>query len=155
MKSTLEQVGVVSRFVAYTFDLEQRLHSSGRSEVGVRIIKTLTSLVVLIVAAVAIIALWQAPFLLAVVLVLLAYVKHVLFPLKWELIWFLVIAGMGAYAESLIIRTGGAWTYANSQFGGIPIWLPAIWGLAATSLLTAYSAVTEGNWAQPPFLPQL
>lgn len=150
MKSPFGQVTAMSRFVTYTFDLEQRLNSSVGSEVGVRIIKTLTPLVILIVAAAAIIALWKMPFLLAAALVLLAWVKHMLFPLKWELIWFLVIAGMGAYAESLIIRTSGVWTYTNPQFWGIPIWLPMIWGLAATGVLTAYSAVTEAIKAPPP-----
>lgn len=149
MKSAFGQVGAVSKFVACTFNLAQRLHSSGGSGVGVRIVKTLTPLVILVMAAVAIISLWKAPFLLAAVLCLLAVVKHILFPLKWELIWFLVVAALGANAEALIIRAGGVWTYANSQFWGIPVWLPAIWGLAATSVLTAYSAVTEGLDAPP------
>lgn len=94
-------------------------------------------------AALAISALWQFPYVLGVLLVAIAFVKHKLFPIKLEVLWFVGVAALGAYAEALIIDMSGAWTYANWQFAQIPVWLPAIWGLVGISLMTAYAAVTE------------
>lgn len=144
MNAAFKQMGVVSKLASFTLDLERRVYKPDESDVGIRVLKTMTALVIMLLAACAIIALWQMPFLLACALCLLALIKRLVFPIKWELLWFLIVGGMGAYAESLIIQTGGAWTYANPQFFGIPIWLPAIWGLTATALMTAYAAVTGG-----------
>ena len=43
--------------------------------------------------------------------------------------WFFVPAVIGPVGDMIAI-SGGAWTYAAPVWGGIPLWLPAIWGLA-------------------------
>jgi hypothetical protein len=139
MKSALEPV---AKLFTFTLDLESRAKLT-ESEAGVRVFKVFTALLVLILAAFAIIGLWRAPFILALVLALLAWLKHILVPIKWELLWFVAIGAMGAYAEALIIQEGGVWTYTNPQLFSIPIWLPAIWGLTAIALMTMYDAVTK------------
>ncbi len=140
MKSALEPA---AKLFTFTLDLERRTHNLSESDAGVRAFKVTTSLLVLILAAFAIIGLWQVPWVLVLTLCVLAWLKHILFPIKWELLWFLAIGAMGAYAEALIIQEGGAWSYSNPQLFGIPIWLPAIWGLAAIALMTMYDAVTR------------
>src|SRR5581483_539407 len=142
MKSTLEQVGAASLFLFFTLDLERRVQKPDESDVGIGVLKPLITFFFLGLAAISIMTLWQMPLLLACVLCFLAWLKRLLFPIKWELLWFLVVGYMGATAETLIIQAG-AWTYTNPQWNGIPIWLPAIWGLTATSLMTAYSAVAS------------
>lgn len=144
MKTVFQQIGTASRFVAFTLDLERRAYLPHESDIGVRGLKIFTTLVIMFLAMCAIIALWQVPLLLTFVLCLLAWLKRILFPIKLELLWFLVVGSMGAYAESLIIHASRAWAYTNPQYLAIPLWLPAIWGLLTTSLLTAYSAVTGG-----------
>lgn len=36
----------------------------------------------------------------------------------------------GPVAEAIAIAFG-VWTYGNSQFAGIPLWLSPLWGIAA------------------------
>lgn len=48
---------------------------------------------------------------------------------KEEYILFILCAISGAIAEIIAI-TGGAWTYNNNSFLGIPYWLPILWGIA-------------------------
>ncbi len=149
MRTALEPLTSLPHWVYFTLDLERRYQRAGESNVGMRVLKVLTSLLVMILAACAIVALWRAPLVLTGALCVLAFLKRLLFPIRFEVLWFVVVGYMGAYAESLIAQTGGAWSYAQPQFGGIPIWLPAIWGLTATALLTAYSAISERDEPQP------
>jgi len=94
-------------------------------------------------AALAIMSLWQMPYVLSGVLVAIAWLKHRLFPIRFEVLWFCGVAALGAYAEAWIITDSGAWSYANWQVAHIPVWLPAIWGLVGISLMTGYAALTE------------
>jgi hypothetical protein len=149
MNSATDSTGFPVWFLTLTLDLECRFSRPGQSDLGLRFLKLLTALVVMLLAAVAILALWRAPVVLGLTLCLLALAKRILFPIKWELLWFLAVGYMGAYAESVIVQLGGAWSYAYPQFSGIPLWLPAIWGLTATSLMTAYAAVATGSLAAP------
>lgn len=41
----------------------------------------------------------------------------------------------GALSEMLVINVGSAWHYTFSQFLGIPIWLPFIWGNAGVFMV--------------------
>lgn len=148
MNLSPDRFALVPKLPAFSLDLERRLARPGASDLGIRILKVLTCLFVMLLAASAIIALWRAPIVLALALCLLALFKRLLFPIKWEVLWFAIVGYMGAYAEALIIRSGGAWTYAQPQFMSIPIWLPAIWGLTAISLMTAYTAIV-GNPSSP------
>lgn len=90
----------------------------------------------------AIIALWRAPYVCLAAITAMAWIKHKLFPMRLDLLVFVLVAVMGAYAESMIVLSG-AWSYANPQIAGIAIWLPAMWGLTGVSLPTSYAALTE------------
>lgn len=95
------------------------------------------------IAGGAITLLWHMPLALTVTFLILALLKHKLFPLRYEWFAFTVIAFLGAYAESGIIHASGAWAYAESQIANIPLWLPPLWGLVGISLITGYVALIE------------
>lgn len=135
--------GGFGRLYQQMIELERALEAVDTQTLAARLFKLGTPISLCGAAAVAIITLWQSPYLLAVVLAAIAFVKHKLYPLRFELLWYCGVAVLGAYAEALIIAEGGAWSYAKWQYANIPVWLPAIWGLVGISLMTAYSALTE------------
>lgn len=47
---------------------------------------------------------------------------------------FVVVGLAGAAAEAVAINHG-AWTYANPQFLGVPVWLPLLWGIAGVTVV--------------------
>ncbi len=47
---------------------------------------------------------------------------------KRDLVPLLVGGILGPLMEMIVIRYGG-WQYANPSFGGIPMWLPLLWGI--------------------------
>lgn len=113
-------------------------------DASMRILKVFAPLTIMLAAAVSIASLWNYPGALAVALALLAALKHKIFPIKYELGWFIFVGFLGAFAESIIIQAG-AWSYASVQIANIPIWLPAIWGLTGTSLVVFYSGLSGQN----------
>jgi hypothetical protein len=50
-----------------------------------------------------------------------------------DLIPFVLGAILGPTMEMILIHAG-AWEYATRTFGGIPAWLPLLWGLTAVAL---------------------
>lgn len=123
--------------------MERALNEMDSRVLGYRAAKLCVPILLCGVAALAIGTLWRVPLLLAGALIAIAFVKHKLFPIRFEWIAFCGVAILGAYAESGIIIASGAWHYADAQIAQIPIWLPAIWGLVGISLMTAYSAIVE------------
>lgn len=90
--------------------------------------------------------LWENTFFLSIALIILAFLKHKLSPLKREFIWFILIGFLGSSAESIVIFNG-AWSYAQPQLINVPVWLPLLWGLAGTIGVTLYQGINES--AQP------
>jgi len=77
------------------------------------------------------------------ILAILIILKHKFLPIKRETTWFLFTSFFGALGEILIIF-GGAWYYyPKAQFLNIPIWLPLLWGLTATTLITLYEGISS------------
>jgi hypothetical protein len=127
------------RALAFDPIFDERRRDS--ADASMRILKIVVSLTTMLAAALAIASLWTHPILLAFALTALAVLKHRIFPIKYELAWFLFVGMLGGFAESIIIMAG-AWTYPNFQIANIPLWLPAIWGLTGTSLVVCYSGIT-------------
>jgi hypothetical protein len=73
----------------------------------------------------------------------LAYVKHKLYPIKRELLWFLMISLGGSMAEIVFVNMSNAWSYSNPQLYGIPLWIPWFWGVVGTTLIVAYDGLTN------------
>jgi hypothetical protein len=87
--------------------------------------------------------LWKQPVLLSVLLIITAYVKHRLYPIKSELVWFALICLGGAIVEILLVNIGGAWSYTSSQLFNIPVWMPLFWGVVGTTVVVMYDGLTE------------
>lgn len=80
---------------------------------------------------------------LSALLVVTAYAKYRLYPIKSELLWFALICIGGAVVETLLVNIGGAWSYTSSQLFNIPIWMPLFWGLVGTTVIVMYDGLTE------------
>lgn len=104
-----------------------------------KIFFSLTSAVAVMIA---VFFLWEQVFILSFVLLTLAYLKHRFFPIKQELMCFIVCGMLGSLGESVIILSG-AWSYTNPQFINIPLWLPLLWGIAGTTGIVLYSGLSE------------
>jgi len=88
--------------------------------------------------------LWKESIPLAGILAGLAYFKHKIYPVKKELLCFLVVGILGSGFESLLI-SNGAWKYVLPDFFNIPFWLPFLWGLIGITTITFYEGLTEKN----------
>jgi len=80
----------------------------------------------------------KQPILLSIILIFMAYIKHIIYPIKRELFWFLFVCIGGAIIEVLLVNSGSAWKYSVSQFYGIPIWIPFFWGTVSTTIVVIY-----------------
>jgi hypothetical protein len=85
------------------------------------------------------------PVLLSILILLIAYIKHKLYPIKKELLWFMLVVVGGGITEVLLVNTGSVWTYSISQFMNIPIWIPLFWGAIATTIIVAYDGLIKRN----------
>ncbi len=83
-----------------------------------------------ILSLAAVCLLWKYNVILTIVLLLLSFTLLILQKSKTELFMFLACSFYGAIAEVIAIYFG-AWNYSLPNFGGIPIWLPILWGIAA------------------------
>ncbi|HUV46919.1 MAG TPA: hypothetical protein VMW29_02175 [Candidatus Bathyarchaeia archaeon] len=85
---------------------------------------------------------WKQQLLLSVVLIMTAFIKEKLAPIKKGFLVFIVIGILGAATESLIIWLGNEpWTYKEPFLINIPFWLLALWGLAGTIFITLYEGI--------------
>lgn len=72
---------------------------------------------------------WRTPIVVFFLLILLFIELNRTF--NWRYIKTSLLAMVfGPVAEAIAIAFS-TWTYSNSQFGGIPIWLSPLWGIAA------------------------
>lgn len=99
------------------------------------------SLVVYLAAVLAVCRFWQQTPLLSLILLVLVFLKHKIFPAKRESLFFALVGVLGSTGEMLGI-SGGAWSYAKPQLLNIPLWLPLLWGLAGMVGITFYEGLT-------------
>lgn len=85
--------------------------------------------------------LWRYVGLFSLLLIVLTYIKHRIYPIKKELLWYLLICIGGAIAEIILINFGHGWRYSNPDIFGIPLWIPLFWGLVGTTMLVIYDAL--------------
>jgi len=107
--------------------------------------KFVTSASILVFSIGALFFLWKQTWLLSVLLVVVAYLKHRLYRIKAELLWFSLICIGGAIVEILLVNIGGAWSYSSSQLFNIPIWMPLFWGVVGTTIIVMYDGLTKGR----------
>lgn len=84
----------------------------------------------------------------SVLLILLAYLKHKLFPIKKELIWYLLISVGGAIVEVILVNLGDGWRYSNPDIYGIPVWIPLFWGLIGTTSVVLYDGLVNKTFTK-------
>lgn len=75
---------------------------------------------------------WREPNLAALMVGLLTLGMFTVSPHRTTLVAFLIGAIGGPLSEVVAVHFG-AWSYADAQLLGIPVWLPLIWGLAAVT----------------------
>ena len=100
--------------------------------------KLIVSIGFLVFSALSLLFLWKYAFLLSVVLLLTAYIKHRIYPIKKELLWFILLSVGGGLVEILLVQGANAWTYATPHVMGIPVWMPFFWGLVGTTIIVVY-----------------
>lgn len=105
--------------------------------------KFIVSSSILIFSILAIFLLWKHAVFLSALLLLLAYIKHRLFPIKLEWAWFALICVGGAFVEVLLVNISNAWSYASTQLFNIPIWMPLFWGVVGTTVIVMYEGLVE------------
>jgi len=92
-------------------------------------------------SVVAVSTFWRSPFLLLILLLAIVALAFWLRKNPHDAWLFAIVSIWGVLAEMLAIRFGTR-TYALPQFWGVPIWLPALWGMAAL-FIKQLSEITE------------
>lgn len=99
--------------------------------------KIIIALIFILLLNISTILFWKQALLLFTVYILLAFIKHLLSPVKMELFYFILVGIFGTGSESLAMYLGGnPWSYASPTIFNFPIWLFPLWGFAGTIFLT-------------------
>lgn len=98
----------------------------------------LYSFLIIFCACLLLLSLSSYTFILSLLLILLAYFKHKLIPIKKELLWYLVVIIGSVLVEIILVNVGGLWEYSNKHFFDIPIWMAFFWGVIGTSVVFMY-----------------
>ena len=85
---------------------------------------------------------WNESVGLGAILVALAIVKRRVYPVKKELIGYIIASIIGSAGESFAILNN-AWHYTKPEILNIPAWLPFLWGLVGITGITFYKGLTE------------
>ncbi len=86
-------------------------------------------------------ATWQNPIALMLILTLIACIKQSYSPIKRPTITFIIFGIAGTTMEALIMLAG-PWSYTTPHLLNFPIWLPFLWGMAGTLSVTLYQAIS-------------
>ena len=105
--------------------------------------KLIVSMGILLLSLLGELFLWNHVIVFSILLILLAYAKHKMYPIKKELLWFVLICTGGAIVEIILVNFGHGWTYSNPNIFGIPIWIPLFWGLIGTTIIVGYDGLLE------------
>ena len=89
--------------------------------------------------------LWKNVLVFSTCLILLAYLKHRLYPIKKELLWYVLICFGGATVEIILVNVGRGWSYFHPDFLGVPFWIPLFWGLIGTTIIVIYDVLTQNR----------
>jgi hypothetical protein len=79
----------------------------------------------------------------SIILIALTFLKHGILPIKKEFNWYMMICTGGAIVELTLVNVGDAWSYANPQFFGLPVYMPLFWGLIGTTVINTYQELTK------------
>ena len=105
--------------------------------------KLIVSLSMLLFSLLGELLLWKYTIVFSILLILLAYAKHKIYPIKKELLWYLMICVGGALVEIVLVNFGHGWSYMNPDFFGIPAWIPLFWGFVGTTIIVIYDGLTN------------
>ncbi|MES2014651.1 MAG: hypothetical protein V4437_02435 [Patescibacteria group bacterium] len=86
--------------------------------------------------------LWHTPALLAVALFGISALMLFLLKKKEFVVVYILAALFGPFTESLAIHKG-VWRYEISNFFGVPVWLPFLWGAASIVIAYSYNALAR------------
>jgi hypothetical protein len=103
--------------------------------------KFIISVGILLLSLLGELLLWNQVALFSILLILLAYAKHKLYPIKKELLWYVLICVGGAIGEILLVNVGHGWSYSHPDFFGIPMWIPLFWGVVGTTIIVTYDGL--------------
>ncbi|MBI2414648.1 hypothetical protein HYV31_02280 [candidate division WWE3 bacterium] len=96
------------------------------------------SLAFLFLTTFLILFLWEQVILLLCLLILIAYAKHIVIPIKKELLWFVLISGVGGFTEIILVNFGHMWSYTGPSFLGVPVQMMLFWGVIGTVAVVIY-----------------
>lgn len=105
--------------------------------------KLIVSMIMLLFSLISELLLWNQAILLSILFILLAFIKHRIYPIKKELAWYLMICVGGALIEIVLVNFGHGWSYSNPSFLGIPVWIPFFWGFVGTTIIVIYDGLTN------------
>jgi hypothetical protein len=107
--------------------------------------KLIVSISIILIALLGELILWNKVALVSMLLILLAFVKHTIYPIKKELLWYVLICVNGAIIEMILVNFGHGWSYLNPDFFGIPIWIPFFWGVIGTNIIVIYDELIKSG----------
>ena len=105
--------------------------------------KLIVSMSMLLFSLLGELLLWNQSIVFSILLILLAYIKYRIYPIKKELLWYLLICVGGALVEIVLVNFGHGWSYTNPHFFGIPVWIPLFWGFVGTTIIVIYDGLTK------------
>lgn len=105
--------------------------------------RTRVSLVFIILATAVVMTLSHFPLLLSLALVALAFGKHMIAPIKIEMVWYLLIFLGSAIVEIVLVNTIHAWAYTDTYMFGVPVWAPLYWAVLGTTIVSLYEGLTS------------
>ena len=103
--------------------------------------KILVSTSVVILSCLALLLFNLQSFLLCAFLILLAFVKHKIYPIKKELFWYLLVGFGGAFIEIILVNIGNAWGYSTQHIFNIPIWMIFFWATLGITIISLYEGI--------------
>lgn len=103
--------------------------------------KIIVSVGILLLSLLGELLLWNYVILFSILLIILAFIKHKLYPIKKELLWYVLLSVDGAIVEIILVNFGHGWSYSNPDFLGIPIWIPLFWGIIGTTTIVLYDGL--------------
>jgi len=105
--------------------------------------KFIVSLVVILISLLGELLLWNQVLVFSLMLIVLAYIKHKIIPIKREFLWYLLLCLGGASIEVVLVNVGHGWSYIKPDVLGIPFWIPLFWGLMGTTVVVMYNGFIQ------------
>jgi hypothetical protein len=103
--------------------------------------KIFISSLFILIGIVVVSVLWKNTLTLSVLLLVIAYVKNQIIPIKKAAVFFIIGGLLGTFGESVIMLSG-PWSYSFRSIINFPLWLPFLWGLVATIGISIYEGIS-------------